>query len=59
MSSDVAAWSNNDARAPDAPAGSEGDRLTLLGTWIDDQRRTWNDRLDALEQHLPDEEAAR
>lgn len=30
------------------------DRLSLLGTWIDDQRRTWHDRLGALEQHLGD-----
>ena len=30
------------------------DRLALLGTWIDDQRRAWDDRLDALEQHLID-----
>ncbi|MET3422097.1 DNA-binding transcriptional ArsR family regulator [Actinoplanes tereljensis] len=28
------------------------DRLSLLGSWVDDQRRAWNDRLDALEQHL-------
>ncbi|ATO17764.1 transcriptional regulator [Micromonospora sp. WMMA2032] len=28
------------------------DQLALLGTWIDDQRRTWNDRLDALDAHL-------
>lgn len=30
------------------------DRLTLLGTWIDDQRRAWDDRLGALERHLTD-----
>ncbi|GIJ34630.1 ArsR/SmtB family transcription factor [Micromonospora sediminimaris] len=35
------------------------DQLSLLGTWIDEQRRVWNDRLDALERHLADEEAAR
>ncbi|MFC7548116.1 ArsR/SmtB family transcription factor [Plantactinospora sp. GCM10030261] len=35
------------------------DRLSLLGTWIDDQRRTWNDRLVALEQHLIDDGADR
>jgi DNA-binding transcriptional ArsR family regulator len=29
-------------------------RLALLGTWIDDQRRAWDDRLNALEQHLTD-----
>ena len=27
-------------------------QLSLLGGWIDDQRRTWNDRLDVLERHL-------
>jgi DNA-binding transcriptional ArsR family regulator len=35
------------------------DQLSLLGTWIDDQRRAWNDRLNALEQHLTDDGAAR
>jgi DNA-binding transcriptional ArsR family regulator len=35
------------------------DQLSLLGTWIDDQRRTWNDRLDALDQHLSEDGAAR
>ena len=35
------------------------DRLSQLGTWIDDQRRTWDDRLDALERHLTDDGAAR
>ncbi|MFC5941484.1 metalloregulator ArsR/SmtB family transcription factor [Micromonospora harpali] len=34
------------------------DRLSQLGTWIDDQRRAWHDRLDALEQHLADGEAS-
>ncbi|MCY1140173.1 metalloregulator ArsR/SmtB family transcription factor [Actinoplanes sp. Pm04-4] len=28
--------------------------LALLSTWIDEQRRAWDDRLDALEQHLAD-----
>lgn len=28
------------------------DRLSLLSTWIDDQRRAWDDRLNALEEHL-------
>ena len=28
------------------------DQLALLGTWIDDQRRAWTDRLDAFERHL-------
>jgi DNA-binding transcriptional ArsR family regulator len=31
------------------------DRLSLLSTWIDDQRRVWDDRLDALGQHLTGE----
>ncbi|MCA2213956.1 ArsR/SmtB family transcription factor [Jidongwangia harbinensis] len=35
------------------------DRLASLGAWIDDQRHAWNDRLDALEQHLTGEGAAR
>ncbi|MGW4463196.1 ArsR/SmtB family transcription factor [Micromonospora sp. NPDC004704] len=35
------------------------DQLSLLRTWIDDQRRAWDDRLDALEQHLTDDGAAR
>ncbi|MBB5866876.1 DNA-binding transcriptional ArsR family regulator [Allocatelliglobosispora scoriae] len=30
------------------------DRLSQLGTWIDDQRRAWDDRLSALEAHLTD-----
>ncbi|MEU3452723.1 metalloregulator ArsR/SmtB family transcription factor [Micromonospora sp. NPDC006766] len=34
------------------------DQLSLLGTWIDDQRRAWHDRLDALEQHLTENGAA-
>lgn len=33
------------------------DQLRLLGQWIDDQRRTWDDRLDALEHHLADDGA--
>lgn len=28
------------------------DQLARLGGWIDDQRRTWADRPDALEHHL-------
>ena len=32
------------------------DQLSLLGRWIDDQRRAWHDRLNALEQHLADGE---
>jgi DNA-binding transcriptional ArsR family regulator len=35
------------------------DQLSLLGTWIDDQRRAWEDRLDALERHLTDNGAVR
>ena len=35
------------------------DRLALLGTWIDEQRSLWTDRLDALEQHLADDGGAR
>lgn len=27
------------------------DQLSLLGTWIYDQRRAWDDRPDALERH--------
>lgn len=33
------------------------DQLALLSTWIDDQRRAWDDRLGVLEQHLTNEEA--
>ena len=35
------------------------DRLSSLRTWIDDQRRTWDDRLDVLERHLTGDGAAR
>jgi DNA-binding transcriptional ArsR family regulator len=35
------------------------DRLSLLRTWIDDQRRVWQDRLDALDQHLTDDRGLR
>ncbi len=35
------------------------DRLTRLSTWIDEQRRAWDDRLDALEDHLAEPEATR
>lgn len=34
------------------PCRLRADQLGLLGAWIDDQRRAWNDRLDALELHL-------
>ncbi|GIJ81355.1 DNA-binding transcriptional regulator, ArsR family [Micromonospora phaseoli] len=40
------------------PCRLKVDQLSLLGTWLDGQRRIWNDRLDALEQHLTDEGAA-
>jgi DNA-binding transcriptional ArsR family regulator len=30
------------------------DQLARLGTWIDEQRRVWADRLDVLDQHLFD-----
>ena len=36
------------------PCRLRADRLSLLSSWIDDQRRTWADRLDVLEQHLAD-----
>lgn len=32
-------------------------RLSELSGWIDEQRRTWDDRLDALETHLTGEVA--
>ncbi len=35
------------------------DQLSLLSTWIDDQRRAWADRLDALDRHLADDGPAR
>ncbi|MBL7255535.1 ArsR/SmtB family transcription factor [Paractinoplanes lichenicola] len=34
------------------PCRLRADQLTLLGSWIDEQRHTWNDRLDSLEKHL-------
>jgi DNA-binding transcriptional ArsR family regulator len=34
------------------PCRLRPDRLAELGSWIDDQRRAWDDRLNALEQHL-------
>lgn len=39
------------------PCRLKVDRLALLGTWIDDQRRVWQDRLDALAQHVTKEGA--
>jgi DNA-binding transcriptional ArsR family regulator len=41
------------------PCRLRADQLSRLSTWIEDQRRTWNDRLDALEQHLTDDGTAR
>ncbi|MBM0232186.1 winged helix-turn-helix transcriptional regulator [Micromonospora sp. STR1_7] len=41
------------------PCRLRADQLSLLGGWIDEQRRAWDDRLDALERHLTDGEAAR
>ncbi|MBG0564405.1 ArsR/SmtB family transcription factor [Actinoplanes aureus] len=35
------------------------EQLSLLSTWIEDQRRAWDDRLDVLEQHLSDDGTAR
>ncbi|MBY8870698.1 metalloregulator ArsR/SmtB family transcription factor [Micromonospora sp. PLK6-60] len=32
------------------------DQLALLGGWIAEQRRVWDDRLGVLEQHLRDQE---
>lgn len=32
-----------------------GDKLSQLSDWIIEQRRSWDDRLDALEQHLRQE----
>src|SRR4051794_37899419 len=34
------------------PCRLQADRLSQLATWIEDQRRAWDDRLDALERHL-------
>jgi len=41
------------------PCRLRTDRLSELSTWIAEQRRIWDDRLDALEQHLTDDGAAR
>ncbi|WP_155339299.1 metalloregulator ArsR/SmtB family transcription factor [Acrocarpospora corrugata] len=41
------------------PCQLKVDQLSLLGTWIADQRRVWADRLDALEQHITDDRAVR
>jgi DNA-binding transcriptional ArsR family regulator len=35
------------------------DQLSQLSTWIDEQRRAWDDRLNTLEQHLADDGPAR
>lgn len=34
------------------PCRLRAHQLSMVGEWIDDQRRAWDDRLDALEQHL-------
>ncbi|GAA0268507.1 metalloregulator ArsR/SmtB family transcription factor [Cryptosporangium japonicum] len=41
------------------PCRLRTEQLSRLGTWIDEQRRAWEDRLDVLERHLADEEDAR
>lgn len=38
------------------PCRLSADRLSQVGVWIDDQRRAWDDRLDALERHLTNKE---
>lgn len=37
------------------PCRLRAEQLSLLGTWIDDQRRAWDDRLAVLERHLRDD----
>ncbi|MFG1927824.1 ArsR/SmtB family transcription factor [Cryptosporangium sp. NPDC048952] len=37
------------------PCRLRADELSALGTWIDEQRRIWDDRIDALERHLGDQ----
>ncbi|GHJ12872.1 MULTISPECIES: ArsR/SmtB family transcription factor [unclassified Micromonospora] len=41
------------------PCRLRADQLALVGAWIDEQRRAWDDRLDALDRHLDDEAGAR
>jgi DNA-binding transcriptional ArsR family regulator len=41
------------------PCRLKVEQLSLLSTWIEDQRRAWDDRLDVLEQHLSDDGTAR
>lgn len=41
------------------PVRLRADELAALADWIDEQRRTWNDRLATLERHLADESATR
>lgn len=41
------------------PCRLRADQLSLLGSWIDAQRRAWDDRLQTLERHLADDGAAR
>ena len=39
------------------PCRLKVEHLASLSTWIDDQRRAWDDRLTALERHLTGDEA--
>ncbi|PTA46172.1 helix-turn-helix transcriptional regulator [Micromonospora sp. RP3T] len=41
------------------PCRLRADQLALVGAWVDEQRRAWDDRLDALDRHLDDEAGAR
>lgn len=41
------------------PCSLSTGRLAVLSTWIDEQRRAWNDRLDLLETHLAGQEEVR
>ncbi|WP_431937139.1 ArsR/SmtB family transcription factor [Micromonospora sp. RP3T] len=41
------------------PCRLRADQLALVGAWVDEQRRAWDDRLDALDRHLDDEARAR
>jgi DNA-binding transcriptional ArsR family regulator len=34
------------------PCRLRADQLALVGGWIDEQRRVWDDRLDVLTRHL-------
>jgi len=41
------------------PCRLRADQLALIGGWVTEQRRAWDDRLDVLEQHLARDGAAR